>query len=309
MTTKPAVIAIVGPTGSGKTALSIELATRLGTEIIGCDSRTVYKYMDIGTAKPTPQEQKGITHHLMDVVEPDQVFTVAQFRKQAGAVIDKLHSESKVPIVCGGTGLYARALLEGLAIPEVPPQPELRQELQTLAEEQGNQILRKELERLDPASLEKIKENDRFRMIRAIEVSRVLGKPFSQAAQRVEVPYNVLWIGLNFEDRSVLRRRIEIRLQEQLDSGLVEESKKLYEKYGKTQPLLNAVTYKEMINYFEGGCTLEEAVADCVTHNYQLARKQLMWFRANPAVNWFAVDKCDDLTQSAWRLVEQVVQQ
>ncbi len=307
MNKKASVIAVVGPTGSGKTALSIELAKRLNTEIIGCDSRTVYQYMDIGTAKPTPSEQQGIKHHLMDVVEADQVFTVAQFCRLAGAVIERLHTESKVPIVCGGTGLYARALLEGLSIPEVPPQPELRAELQQLAEEHGNQALRMELERLDPKSLEKIMENDRLRMIRAIEVSRVLGKPFSQAAQRIELPYKVIWIGLNFEDRSVMRQRIELRLQEQLDSGLAEEARMLVEKYGKTQPLLNAVTYKQMINYFEGKCSLEDAVADCVTHNYQLARKQIMWFRANPEVNWFFVDTCENLTEEVWDLVKQAL--
>ena len=308
MEQKPLVIAIVGPTSSGKTALSIALARKLDSEVIACDSRTIYKDMDIGTAKPTMEERDGIKHHLLDVAEPDQVFTAAQFRQLATDVIENLHERGKIPIVCGGTGFYARALLEGLSIPEVAPQEEMRKELQQLAETEGNAAVRKLLEEIDPASLSKIQENDLFRMIRAIEVTRVLSKPFSEAATTKEVPFDVIWIGLGFEDREVLRDRIESRLQQQLDDGLVEESRELLSKYGKTRSLVNAVTYKQMINYLEGTWTYEEAVQDCIRHNYQLARKQLMWFRSNPNMNWFLVDQTRQLKKDVFDYIDGILE-
>jgi tRNA dimethylallyltransferase len=190
LTKKPLVIALVGPTCTGKTALSIELAKNLNGEIIACDSRTVYQYMDIGTAKPTIQERCGIPHHLLDVVTPGEVYTAANYKEQATSALEQIIAQGKIPIVCGGTGLYARALLEGFSMPAVEPNVALREELNQLAQKDGIEALHKILEVLDPVSKGRIQANDRFRIIRAIEVSKALGRPFSEVATRVEVPYD-----------------------------------------------------------------------------------------------------------------------
>lgn len=291
---KNTVIAVVGPTCSGKTSLSVGLGLKYDGEVIACDSRTIYRFMDIGTAKPTIQERRGIPHHMLDVVDPDRVYTVAEFQKEGTAALNDIFARGKVPIVCGGTGLYAKALLEGLSIPEVAPQAHLRESLKAEVEKYGNQALHDKLKQLDPPSAEKIHPNDVFRIIRALEVTMTLGLPFSEATKKKEVPFRVIWIGLTYMDRDLLRAKIEERLAEQVCAGLVEESKFLYEKYGATQPLMNAVTYKEMINFFDGRCTLEDAIADCVVHNYQLSRNQLIWFRANRDINWFCVDDTNE---------------
>lgn len=284
------VIAIVGPTCSGKTKLSIDLSQELNGEVISCDSRNIYRYMNIGTAKPTVEEMNGVKHHLIDVVEPDQVFTVAQYKRMGRESIEKILAQDKIPVVCGGTGFYARALLEGLAIPEVGPNQALRDELETVAKEKGSAYLHNLLKQKDPVSGEKIMENDKRRIIRALEVMDALSIPFSEATKKEEVPFKVIWFGLNFEDRKVLKERIKFRLNEQIEQGLEAEVKALYNKYGKTRSLLNAVTYKQFIGYFENQYSYEEAIEECIKHNYQLARKQLMWFRANPQMNWLFVD-------------------
>lgn len=278
---KRLVIAVVGPTASGKTKLAIELASALDGEVIACDSRTVYKHMDIGTAKPTMQERKGIKHHLLDVVEPDQVYTAATFKKDASAVIEDLFSREKLPIVCGGTGLYSRVLLEGLNIPEVEPDETLRQELSELVRKEGVEALEKLLEKLDPPSLKRIEKGDVFRLIRAIEVSQKLG-PFSQVATIKRPDFDVVWIFLNVQNREILREAIVKRLLIQEQDGVIEETKALSQRFGLTQALLNSVPYKEYLSYLDGNLALEQAREEAVKHNYQLARRQIMWFRKSP---------------------------
>lgn len=305
------VIAVVGPTCSGKTSLAVGLGLEYDGEVIACDSRTIYRFMDIGTAKPTVEERHGVPHHMLDVVDPDRVYTVAEFQKEGTAALNDIFARGKVPIVCGGTGLYARALLEGLSIPEVAPQAELRASLKAEVERYGNQALHDKLKRLDPASAQKIHPNDVLRIIRALEVTITLARPFSEATKKKEVPFRVIWIGLTYKDRDLLRTKIEERLAEQVSAGLVEESKFLYEKYGATQPLLNAVTYKEMINFIDNKCTLEDAIADCVVHNYQLSRNQLIWFRANQEINWFCVDETNSgsIFHRVTSMIESIVTQ
>lgn len=304
---KPTVLALVGPTASGKTSLSVDLAQKFNGEIIACDSRTVYRHMDIGTAKPTLDERKGVPHHMLDVVEPNSVYTVAEFQKDGTAAINSVLSRGKLPIVAGGTGLYSRALLEGLQIPEVAPQEDLRELLRKIAETEGNESLFNRLKDLDPVSAEKIMPNDLFRIIRAIEVSTVLGKPFSEATRRVEVPFNVVWIGLNFEDRSVLKERIALRMSLMMEQGFLGEAKFLHQKFGVTQPILNAVGYRQLFNYIDGVWTLEEAIEDSLKHNFQLARKQIMWFRANPDTIWFFVDKSKQLFQDVLDALDPIL--
>jgi tRNA isopentenyltransferase (miaA) len=288
---KPLVVAFVGPTCTGKTALSIDIAEELGTEIIACDSRTVYRYMDVGTAKPSREEQRGIPHHLLDVADPPEIYTAANYKDDAGKVLQELIEKWQTPIVCGGTGLYSRVLLEGMNIPNVAPNNQLRQQLNELADKEGIESLHKILEECDPASFARIMKNDRFRIIRAIEVTKALGLPFSQAATRVEVPYEVMWIFLTVEDRTVLQKRIRERLLQQVKDGVIEETKIVLEKFGKTNSLENAVPYKEYLQYLEGKLSLEEANEEAVKHNQALARRQIMWFRANKEARTFCVDK------------------
>lgn len=286
MTQKPLVIALVGPTCTGKTALSIDLAKHLNGEIIACDSRTVYQYMDIGTAKPTMEERDGIPHHLLDVVTPEQIYTAANYKEEATVALEQIIAANKIPIVCGGTGLYARALLEGFSMPAVEPNMTLRNELNELAQKEGIEALHKILEVLDPISKNRIQANDRFRIIRAIEVSKALGRPFSEAATRVDVPYDVLWLGLNFSDRNLLKERIILRLEEQLKQGVLDEIAMILKMFGKTQALVNAVPYKEYLQFIDGQLTQQEATQEAIKHNFELARRQVMWFRANKQMHW-----------------------
>jgi len=303
---KPTVIALVGPTASGKTDLALYLAEHLGGEIIACDSRTIYRHMDIGTAKPSKEEQAKIPHHLLDVVNPDESYTVSQFVQAARHAIDQCHINNHLPIVCGGTGFYARALLEGLVLPDVPPQAELRQSLQLIAEQEGNAVLHQKLRSIDPESANRINENDLFRIIRALEVSQVLGRPFSQAVQRTEPPYRTIWLGLSTQDRSVLYSRIKKRFQLMLAAGLEQEVKALLDRWGHCQTLLKTVNYQELVPLLEGQDNPDNAYSNAVRHNCNLAQRQLIWFRANPEINWFFSDQQqgNQLQVEALRLVK-----
>lgn len=297
---KPHVIAIVGPTCTGKTALSLRIAEQLPAEVVACDSRTVYRRFDIGTAKPSPAEQAAIPHHLLDVAEPDEVYTVAQYRTQAAAAIADITARGKLPLVVGGTGFYARALLEGLVIPQVAPQPELRAQLNQFAEAEGNDALHRRLQKLDPTTAARLSINDRFRIVRALEVTLTAGAPFSTLRCREEPPYDTTWIGLNLSDRAKLGDLIETRFRQQLANGLMSEVQSLYDQYGANQSVMNTVNYKELVEHIEGKTSREEAFRLCTLHNRQLARRQLIWFRANALIRWFAIDEQTpaDLTSS-----------
>lgn len=304
---KPKVIAIVGPTCTGKTALSLWLAQEFGGEIIACDSRTLYRHFDIGTAKPTQEEQQIAPHHLIDVAEPEEDFTVARFTDLASRAVNEITARGHVPIVCGGTGFYSRALLEGLSIPAVPPNEQLRSELQALADNEGNEKLHAKLAELDPITAGKLNANDRFRVIRALEVCIETGQPFSEVAGRREEPFNTLWIGLTIADREALKRLIILRLKEQMRQGMLAEVQGFHEKYGRSNKLMHTVNYRDLVLHLEGAMTLDEAVAECERHNYQLARRQIQWFRANPKINWFNVDQVapDELRANVRSLVQR----
>jgi len=285
------VIAIVGSTCTGKTRLSLEIGAGLNTEIIACDSRTVYRQMDIGTAKPSLEEQAKVAHHMLNLVEPSENYTVAQFKESATVVIEKLIERKCKPIVCGGTGFYFRNLLEGLQIPSVEPQNELRKELSGFAEENGNAALHARLALLDPVSAMRINVNDRFRVVRALEVTMYCGKPFSELTTRKEPPFNIIWIGLFCQDRELLLQMIRRRIARQVSDGLIDEVQLLYELYGRAHSLMHTVGYAELIRYFDQEIDLMEAIDLIELHTYQLARKQLIWFRSNKKINWFAIDQ------------------
>jgi tRNA dimethylallyltransferase len=284
------VVAIVGPTACGKTALSVELAKQFNAQIICCDSRTVYRHMDIGTAKPTAGQRQGIPHHMLDLVEPDQPYTAARYKNDADNAITTVQNEGGLPIICGGSGLYFKAALEGLRIPQVPPDAELRQSLNELADRNGNSALHTKLAKLDSIGAKKIHANDRFRLVRALEVSLTTGQPFSHLAGSEPSSYDVLWIGLAVKDRSILQTRIHTRLQAQMKDGLLTEVRDLHNRYGDCNTLMNSINYSEFIAYLTGQMSLAAAEELCLKNNYQLARRQIMWFRRNKDINWFFID-------------------
>ncbi len=303
----PTVIAIIGPTCTGKTALSIEVAQKIGGEIIACDSRTIYRHMDVGTAKPTLDERCGVPHYMFDVVDPDVPYTVAEYKEQATAAMNDIFARGLTPIVCGGTGFYSRALLEGLVIPEVAPQEDLRKELRHLADRDGNGALFQKLVELDPVTAQRLNANDRMRVIRAIEVSIFCQKPFSQVVSKTDLPFSVIWIGLRPSNRDLLRAAIARRFEEQLRLGLVAEVEAVYKKFGPCRTLLHTVNYTEYIAYIDGKIDSQAAKEESLTHNNQLARRQLIWFKTNSAINWFEFDHYigDQLSQSVLNTISQ----
>jgi tRNA dimethylallyltransferase len=283
-------VAIVGPTASGKTALSLSIAEELNAEIIACDSRTVYRHFDIGTAKPSAREMQRVPHHLIDVADPDEDFTVAQFASLGAQAIQDILNKGKLPIVCGGTGFYSRALLEGLGIPAVAPDEEIRKQWRDFAQQNGNEALHKELAKVDAISAAKLNMNDVFRVVRALEVYQVLGKPLSEVATKGSPSYRTIWIGLNFSDRALLHNNINTRFYQQIDSGMVAETERLYKMYGANQKLLHTVNYKQLVQFIEDRIDQSTAFEEAIRHNVQLARRQLIWFRANEHIRWFYAD-------------------
>ena len=286
---KPKVIAVAGPTASGKTALAVEIAKYLDTEIISADSRQIFKEFDIATAKPTQQEMQGIKHHLIDVVNPDEEFTVADFSDSASKVMEKLFKQNKIPVVAGGTRLYFRILLENYDMPRVSPNKELREELKNLEKERGAEALYNMLKELDPVLAEKMHPNNTVKIIRAIEVCKTLNIPMSQAQKKKAPLYDIIWLGLghlNGADRQFLYDRIDKRVDIMLENGLEKEAENLYKKYGKISSLMNTIGYQEFIEYFDGNYTFEETVSKIKQNTRRYAKRQLTWFRQNQEINW-----------------------
>lgn len=276
------VIAIVGPTASGKTKMAIEMAQKLDTEIISADSRLVYKGFDIGTAKPTKEEQLLVKHHMIDVVEPEYDFSVADFADGASKVISELHAKNKVPIVVGGTGLYFRILLENYDMPRVEANPKLRAELENLS----NEELFEKLSNIDKISAEKIHQNNRVRVIRALEVSLTTGKPFSSIKGVKENKYDVEWVFPEIESREILYNRINIRVDMMIEDGLVDETKNLLLKHGRIKNLVNTIGYQEIIQYLDGNISIENAIEQIKQNTRRYAKRQLTWFRRNPNLDF-----------------------
>ena len=276
------VIAIVGPTASGKTKMAIEMAQKLDTEIISADSRLVYKGFDIGTAKPTKEEQLLVKHHMIDVVEPEYDFSVADFADGASKVISELHAKNKVPIVVGGTGLYFRILLENYDMPRVEANPQLRAELENLS----NEELFAKLSNIDKVSAEKIHQNNRVRVIRALEVSLTTGKPFSSIKGVKENKYDVEWVFPEIESREILYNRINIRVDMMIKDGLVDETKNLLSRHGRIKNLVNTIGYQEIIEYLDGNLSIDNAIEQIKQNTRRYAKRQLTWFRRNPNLDF-----------------------
>ena len=277
---KPKVIAVVGPTASGKTKLAIDLAKQIDGEIISADSRYVYKGFDIASAKPTKEERDGIPHHLIDIVEPEVDYSVADFYDDAKNKIYEILERGKTPIVAGGTGLYFRVLLETYDLPRVEANPQLRAELELREKED----LLEELKILDPTGYEKIKNANKRRIVRALEVTKTLGKPFSEASVEKEPEFDVDWRIPYIESREVLYDRINRRVDLMVEQGVIEETKQLLEKHGRIKNFVCTIGYQEILTYLDGEATLEEALDKLKQHTRNYAKRQLTWFRKNPAL-------------------------
>lgn len=285
MMTRQKIIAIVGPSSSGKTALSVSLAKEINGEIISVDSRQIYKGLDIGSAKPTIDERHGIVHHMMDIIEVTEPFTVADFCDEANKIIEDIISRGKVPILAGGTGLYFRTLLQDFDLPRVAPNEKLREELnEKSCEELYNMLLEKDYD-----IAQKIHFNNKVKIVRALEVCISLGIPMSKAQKKKESPYDVLWIGLNTQDREFLYERINKRVDIMLSQGLEKEAKDLFEKYGENNILLNTIGYQEFFPYFKGETDFSSAIELLKQNTRRYAKRQISWFNANKDINWFDI--------------------
>lgn len=284
---KPLII-LTGPTAVGKTALSIELAKRINGEMISADSIQIYKKMNIGSAKISPDEMCGIPHHLIDVLDPKEDFNVVLFKDMALKALDIIYEKNKIPIIVGGTGFYIQALLNDISFEETKISS-YREELEDFVKEHGAHALHERLKDMDPVSYEKIHENNVKRVIRALEFYHDTGMPISkhnEEQSRKESPYNFIYFVLN-DDRQKLYNRIDLRIDQMMEQGLLEEVKELLD-YGCTKDMVSmqGLGYKEFIPYFEGECTLEDAILILKRDTRHFAKRQLTWFRREPSVTW-----------------------
>ena len=285
---KSKVIVICGPTASGKTALSIELAKKINGEIISCDSMQIYKYMDIGTAKPTPEEQKEVKHHLIDFVEPDQRYSVAEYKKDAEKSIEEILAKGKTPIIVGGTGLYVDSLIYGIEYPEIELDEEYRKQLEKEIEEKGLESLYNKAKEIDSKAMEKISPNDKKRIMRVVEIYKATGKTKTEQeiesrTHEVKYDYKVFAIKM---DREKLYERINKRVDLMVKKGLIEEVQNILKKYDKFPTAMQGLGYKEVVEYLEGKTTKEEMIEKIKMQTRRYAKRQITWFKKNKQTIW-----------------------
>ena len=297
------IIAIVGPTASGKTDLSVAVASHFKGEIISADSMQIYREMNIGTAKPSKEEQKGIPHHLMGHVSVEDTYNVSSFVQDAGDVLNHLKKEGSLPVICGGTGLYIDHLLGNTDFFDIPLNEAVRVKYQEMAKRDGNEVLYQLLKEKDPVLAEKLHFNDTKRVIRGLEVLEITGKRLSEFQQQShrEAPYRVLWIGLNYRNRQILYDRINLRVDLMIEKGLMEEIHYLTKHHRLSSTARAAIGYKEIIDAVECGGSIEAAVELVKQKSRNYAKRQLTWFGKSPQIHWFYRD---ELTNEALR--EQV---
>ena len=285
---KPKVIVICGPTASGKTALSIELAKKINGEIISCDSMQIYKYMDIGTAKPTLEEQKEVKHHLIDFVEPNQRYSVAEYKKDAEKSIEEILSKGKTPIIVGGTGLYVDSLIYGIEYPEIELDEEYRKQLEKEIEEKGLESLYNKAKEIDSKAMEKISPNDKKRIMRVVEIYKATGntkteQEIESRTHEVKYDYKVFAIKM---DREKLYERINKRVDLMVKKGLIEEVQNILKKYDKFPTAMQGLGYKEVVEYLDGKTTKEEMIDRIKMQTRRYAKRQITWFKKNKQTIW-----------------------
>jgi len=292
---EPKVIVIAGPTCSGKTKLSLNLAKKINIEIISADSRQLYKYLDIGTAKPSSEDMNNVKHHFIDILFPDEEYNVSRFETEALSLIGEIINRGKIPVVIGGSGLYIKALVDGI-FNTVETDAEYRAELFEKRQKFGNEFLYDELKKIDEETASKMLPQNWKRVIRALEVFHLTGKSIRQhhSEQLMHNNYTFTQFGLDWE-RKILYQHIEKRVDEMINSGLVEEVRTVLEKgYDKTLNSLNTVGYKEIISYLDGTYSLDRAVELIKRNTRRYAKRQLTWFRADDRIKWFKINSEDD---------------
>ena len=290
---KPKVIVICGPTASGKTALSIELAKKINGEIISSDSMQIYKDMDIGTAKPTKQEMQEVKHYLLDFVEPDQRYSVAQFKKDAEKAIEEILAKNKVPIIVGGTGLYVDSLIYGIEYQEIELDKKYREELEEKAQKEGLETLYEQAQKIDPQAMEKISANDKKRILRILEIYHSTGKTKTQQeieSRKNEVKYDYKVFALNIE-REKLYERINKRVDIMIKQGLIQEVENLCSKYTEFPTAMQGLGYKEVVEYLQGKISEQEMIEKIKMETRRYAKRQLTWFRKNKQTIWLDATK------------------
>jgi len=284
------LVAIVGPTGIGKSQLALRLAQAFAGEIISADSRQVYRYMDIGTAKPSREELSLVPHHLINIVNPDEDFSLAQYQELAYRAIGDIHQRNKLPILVGGSGMYVWSVLEGWGIPRVPPDLEFRHSLEEKAARVGKDELYQELAEIDPVAVQRIDRRNVRRTIRALEVHRGTETPFSQLQYKKAPPFNTLIIGLT-ADRAELYRRIDLRVDEMIKQGLVAEVEKLMNMgYDFNMPAMSGIGYKQIGMFLNGELTLAAAIQQVKFETHRFVRHQYNWFQLkDKRIHWFDI--------------------
>lgn len=309
MIKKNNLFVLIGPTAIGKTSISIKLAENMNGEIISADSMQIYKFMNVGTAKITNDEMKSIPHYMIDIIYPDEEFTVANFRDRANQLIIDINKRNKLPMVVGGTGLYINSLVYDLTFTKVAPNFDIRNRLESLEEKYGSKYLHQELEKIDSISAERINPNDKKRIIRALEIYEVTGRTMSEYNKDFRKPRednNLIMIGLNME-RSILYDRINQRVDIMIQGGLIEEVKNLIAMgYNKELVSMQGIGYKEIISYLEGETKLDETIEMLKRNTRRYAKRQLTWFRRDNRIKWIDINKYDSIEKISETIISYI---
>ena len=303
---KTPIVCIVGPTASGKTGLSILLAKEFDAEVISCDSMQLYKHMNIGTAKPTKEEMDGVVHHLIDIIEPSQEFSLAQYVTLAKEKIQEITARNKRVVLVGGTGLYYSSLIDNVSLSPIESDKELRDEIEREYDEKGASEMLFRLKEFDPVLAEKLHENDKTRIIRAFEVFRKTGVALSEHQRLSKLspsPFDACVIGLNFSQRDLLYSRIDKRVDLMFENGLIEEAKEMFSKQ-LSGTASQAIAYKELFPYFRNEKDLEECKEFLKMQSRRYAKRQLTWFRRDKKINWINVDCEKDVLSKAKEIIK-----
>lgn len=313
MDKKIPLIAVIGPTASGKTGLAVEIAKKFGGEVVSADSMQIYSELTVGTAKPTEKEMEGVPHHLIGHKSIDEEYSVVDYVEEAKNVITDIFNRGKLPVLCGGTGLYVDSLLSNTEFSEIKSDPDVRKKLYDFAEENGNEALFEKLKEIDPETAAKTHANNLIRVVRAMEVYEVTGKTMSEHqkdSHPIPSIYDVCYIGTNFSDRDKLYARIEQRIDEMLEEGVEEEARFLFEHNG-TCTAAQAIGYKEFYPYFRGKMSREEAISVLKKETRHYAKRQITWFRRNDKINWLFRDEFSekkDLSEAAFEIIERFLE-
>ena len=308
------VIAVVGPTASGKTALSINIAKRFSGQVVSADSMQIYEKMNIATAKPTDDEMHGVPHHLIGFQPIDKKFSVAEYVTLAKNCIEKIYSQGDVPVIAGGTGLYVDSLLQNIQFSQEDENTEIRKELTEMFHEKGAEFMLNWLREIDPQTAERLHIKDKSRIIRALEIYKATGKTMTEqkALSKTEPsPYNTLYIGINYRDRNMLYDRINRRVDIIVENGLLEEAKDFY-NIPTDKTACQAIGYKELAPYFNGKKTLDECLESLKIETRHYAKRQLTWFRKNENINWVYPDDYEnpqDMLESVFEIIDKFLKE